>query len=518
MGTVWLGLTVGCAQCHNHKYDPISQKEYYQMFAIWDHVDEATIDAPMPGQQGPYLRALGEYEKKYAAWKEKYKVDDWQREWENRLRDAIDHPGKNLEWDFSMTSMRAMFDDADRVLKTDPAKRSHRDARRLTAFFVASRGPDNEHDKEKTAHLNAARKELDELTAGLPPYTQAQVIVASTDARQTHLRVRGDWKTDGIPVEPGTLAFLPPVKVPGGTPYRLAFARWLVTRQNPLTSRVTVNRLWQELFGRGIVRTSEDFGTQGDKPSHPELLDWLASEFVDRGWSTKQMVRLIMTSATYRQSSRARPEVLQKDPENMLLARQSRIRLPAELIRDAALAASGLLNPAIGGPSVKPPMPKGVAELGYGNSVKWVASEGADRYRRGLYIHYQRTTPYPLLVNFDAPDSNVTCSRRRVSNTPLQALNLMNDPLFFEAAQALAVRTLRESPPDFNDRLTHAFELCVGRGPSASEKMRIEKFYEQKPAAKLIAAVPDGIRLDEASTWTAISRVLLNLDEFITRE
>ncbi|MCX6623557.1 MAG: DUF1553 domain-containing protein [Acidobacteria bacterium] len=281
---------------------------------------------------------------------------------------------------------------------------------------------------------------------------------------------------------------------------------------------MTVNRLWQELFGRGLVRTSEDFGRQGEKPSHPELLDWLASEFVDRGWSLKQMQRLILTSATYRQASKARPEAVQKDPENMLLARQSRIRLPAELIRDSALAASGLLNPLIGGPSVKPPMPKGVAELGYGNSVKWVVSEGPDRYRRGLYIHYQRTTPYPLLVNFDAPDSNVTCSRRRASNTSLQALNLMNDPLFFEAAQALAVRTLKEAPPKFEDRLTRAFQLCVGRAPSAAERQRIEKFRAEQPPGRLISAVPDGIHPEEASTWTAISRVLLNLDEFITRE
>ena len=518
VSTVWLGLTTGCAQCHNHKYDPISQKEHYQLFAIWDHTDERTIDAPMPGEEGPYLAALTSYEKQLAAWKAKYQIDTLQAEWETHLREAIDHPGRNLEWDFSMTSMRAMFDYAERTLKTEPARRSRRDARRLTAYFITAYGPDYGRDKAKSELLKTARKEFDEFTKTLPPYTQAQVLGESDDKRPSHLRVRGDWKTEGIPVEPGALAVLPPVKAPEGTPFRLAFARWLVTRENPLTARVTVNRTWQELFGRGLVRTSEDFGTQGEKPTHPELLDFLATEFVDRGWSFKSLQRLIVTSATYRQASRVRPELAQKDPENILLARQSRVRLPAELIRDSALAASGLLNPAVGGPSVKPPMPKGVAELGYGNSVKWVATEGAERYRRGLYIHYQRTTPYPLLVNFDAPDTNVTCSRRRVSNTPLQALNLMNDPLFFEAAQALAVRTLREAPPKFDDRLNRAFEFAIGRAPSPTERQRIQTFYASAPQATLIGTVPEGIPQQEASTWTAISRVLLNLDEFLTRE
>jgi hypothetical protein len=250
------------------------------------------------------------------------------------------------------------------------------------------------------------------------------------------------------------------------------------------------------MFGIGLVRTSEDFGTQGETASHPELLDWLASDFVDNGWSLKSIIRRIATSATYRQSSHSRKELEQSDPENRLLARQNRVRLPAELIRDSALAASGLLNLAIGGPSVRPPQPAGIAELGYANSIKWRESKGMDRYRRGMYIHYQRTTPYPLLANFDAPDSNTACARRRRSDTPLQALNLMNDPVFYEAAGALADRLQNEAPAD---PLGYGFVLCLGRKPSDSERKRLA-------------------RLASDGQFEAAARVLMNLDEFVTRE
>jgi hypothetical protein len=241
----------------------------------------------------------------------------------------------------------------------------------------------------------------------------------------------------------------------------------------------------------------------------------------------KQMHRLIVTSATYRQSSKTREDVLQRDPDNALLARQSRVRLPAELIRDEALEASGLLNPTIGGPSIKPPQPKGVAELTYGNSSKWTESTGADRYRRGLYIHFQRTAPYPQLINFDAPDSHVTCSRRRVSDTPLQALNLLNDPVFLEAAQALAERTVTEISGSFADRLTYAFERCVARKPKPHESEELLAYYqrqkeilarEPQAAEKLFPVVLEGVDPTEAAAWTGVASVLMNLDEFITRE
>jgi hypothetical protein len=264
-----------------------------------------------------------------------------------------------------------------------------------------------------------------------------------------------------------------------------------------------VNRYWQELFGQGLVSTSDDFGTQGSKPSHPELLDWLANDFRDTGWDVKRMIRQIVLSATYKQSSHARPELDQKDPLNVLLARQSPTRLPAESIRDEALAVSGLLNPAIGGKSVHPPQPAGVSELTYAGSAKWRDDTGVDRYRRGLYIHYQRTAPYPFLVNFDEPDSEMACTRRRSSDTPLQALNLMNDPVFFESAQALAWRLEQETPNDFPSRLNYAYRLCFGRTPDAAERQQLQAYFATQP--------PD-------YAWTGVARILMNTHEFITRE
>jgi hypothetical protein len=248
---------------------------------------------------------------------------------------------------------------------------------------------------------------------------------------------------------------------------------------------------------------------------------------MDHGWDMKYMVRLMATSATYRQASKARPELISKDPENTLLARQSRLRLPAELIRDEALAASGLLNTAVGGKSVRPPQPEGVAELSYNKSGKWPESAGPDRYRRGLYIHFQRTSPYPQLMNFDAPGSDLTCSRRQRSDTPLQALNLLDDVVFFEAAQALAYRLVRESPKDFRDRLGYAYELALARKPAPKEAERLARYFDQQmtAAAKdpketqaLFPTPVEGVKPSEAAAWVGVSRVLLNLDEFITRE
>lgn len=246
-----------------------------------------------------------------------------------------------------------------------------------------------------------------------------------------------------------------------------------------------------------------------------------------RGWSMKSIQKLIVESATYRQSSVSRKELEDRDPYNRLLARQSRLRLEAELIRDAALEASGLLNPKIGGPSVRPPQPASLTSLGYGDFVKWKESEGAERYRRGLYIFFQRAVPYPQLTTFDAPDSNLTCTRRLRSTTPLQALNLLNDPVFFEAAQALAVRVLREAPGGVDSRLDYAFELCLARKPSMSEREKLRAyldkqatiFHEESGAAnQALPAKLEGIDPVTAGTWVALSRALLNLDEFITRE
>lgn len=511
-GTVWLGLTVGCAQCHNHKFDPLSQKEYYQLFAFFDGAMETDIDAPVPGEIGPYLKELPEYEKKRTVLLEEYEVPALEAEWEGFLQGALADPGKSHEWDFALTSMKAMLDHAERILQTPPEKRTARQKRGLTEYFISSPGPSIGRDKTKLDGLKELRKKLRALDDAFPSLSEAQLMAADPLYEGTHIRVRGDWRRKGLEVEPGTPSVLPPLPA-GGPPTRLTLARWLVSPENPLAARVTVNRIWQELFGRGLVFTSDDFGVQGETPSHPELLDWLAAEFRDQGWSMKRIIRRIVTSATYRQSSHARPELLERDPENELLARQSRLRLPAELVRDSALAASGLLDPRIGGPSVRPPQPKGIAELGYANSVKWEESEGRDRYRRGLYIHFQRTTPYPQLMTFDAPDSNVSCTRRARSNTPLQALNLLNDPVFFEAAEALAWRIEREAAGDFDQRLDRAFQLCLAREPSLGERRRLKEYFDRQ------TAILEKEGANGAFTaWAGLARVLLNLDEFITRE
>jgi hypothetical protein len=297
---------------------------------------------------------------------------------------------------------------------------------------------------------------------------------------------------------------------------------------NPLTARVVVNWVWHKYFGRGLVATLEDWGTQGEKPSHPELLDWLATEFIRQKWSLKALQKLIVTSATYRQSSHARPDLQNRDPLNVLLARQHRPRLEAEVLRDVALASSGLLNRTVGGPSVRPPQPAGISELTYAGSARWVESTGPDRYRRGLYTWFQRTSPYPMLMTFDSPDSNLCCVRRERSNTPLQALTLMNDTVFVECAQALGKRIVAEEPGGTGERLRHGFRLCMAREPSAAELAVLGRLFEEllqscrahpDAAAKLVGpAKPVGADPAEAAAWVALARALLNLDEFVTRE
>jgi hypothetical protein len=305
----------------------------------------------------------------------------------------------------------------------------------------------------------------------------------------------------------------------------LTFARWLVSRNNPLTARVIVNRWWQEFFGRGIVLTSENFGLMGERPSHPELLDWLAIELMDRGWSMKQMHKLMVMSAAYRQSSKSRPDMQPRDPYNIMLARQNRLRLPAELIRDSALAVSGLLVPAIGGKSA---VLSNVSKPVYGVPLQMAKPGSIDRYRRGLYVHFQRKSPDVQLMNFDEPSSFTTVCRRERSNTPLQALDLMNDPVFFEAAQALAARIVREAPAaNFEDRINYAFRLCLARRPAARDQERMLAYYIQEKAllqrdpAVARSSFPydfPGVDAVEGAAWVGVSRVLLNLDQFVTRE
>jgi cytochrome c553 len=514
VGTTWLGLTTGCAQCHDHKYDPFSQREFYQLYAFFNEADDVDIDAPMPGEMGPYLKALPAYRRDREKLLAEYKIPELQARWEEKMRAAFANPGKDAEFDFWITSMSAMVDHAMRMLHKAPAARTERERDILADYFIANPGPEYGRDKELQAKFKELRAKLMDQKKSMPFLTQAYTIGAHPENPKTHITIRGDYKALGIEVKPGTPAVLPPMQPAPGEPTRLAFARWLVSRDNPLTPRVTVNRAWQEFFGRGIVRTSEDFGATGEKPSHPELLDYLTADFIDNGWSFKRLHKQILLSATYRQASKYRPDAAEKDADNTLLSRQSRLRLPAELIRDTALQIAGILNPEVGGKSVMPFLPKGVGELAYGGS-KWRETFGKDAYRRGLYIHYQRTTPYPLLVNFDAPDSNVACSRRRPSNTPLQALNLLNDPVFVEASNAFAVRALAESSAT-GDRLARMFTEALGRPPSETERQALAR-YVDKQTDVLRSEGRQGELLTQ-SAWAGVARVLFNLDEFINRE
>ena len=359
-----------------------------------------------------------------------------------------------------------------------------------------------------------------------PPFMDVRVIAQRAAPRDTRVLHRGEFLSPTDPVQPGALATLPPLRArKAGVADRLDFARWLVSRGNPLTARVTVNHIWAQLFGTGIVRTENDFGVRGEPPSHPELLDWLADEFVAKGWSRKQMIRLLVTSATYQQSAAQRPELRDTDPLNRLLARQARIRVEGEVVRDLHLAASGLLSGKIGGPSVFPPMPPEVAALSYANNFKWSESSGEDRYRRGMYTFFKRTAPHPDLTTFDCPDANIACVTRTVSDTPLQALTTLNAQVFADAARALAARVLREVTGDDAPRVERAFRLCLARPPTGAETSRLmsllsqaRAFYTANPAeAKKLIANAKEANAAELAAWTAMTRIVMNTDEFITR-
>jgi mono/diheme cytochrome c family protein len=432
-----------------------------------------------------------------------------------------------------------------RALLSVPAgQRTTEQRQRLTALF---RTAETAHLTTTVAEIQARQKELEK------EIPSTMVLRERETPRETFVHLRGDFLRPGPRVEPGTLAVLNPLSTAAKAPTRLDLARWIVDPQNPLTARVAVNRVWQGYFGTGLVETENDFGTQGTPPSHPELLDWLAVAFMSgdekgarrevkttalsplpaslptsaKPWSLKRLHRLIVTSNTYKQSSHARPELQEIDPNNRLLARQNRIRLDGELIRDISLAASGLLSTKMGGPGVYPPQPAGT-DLFTQVKRAWTVSEGEDRYRRGVYTWQWRSNPYPLFTAFDAPSGNVTCTRRSRSNTPTQALMLANDQSLIELAQGLATRLLREGPASDPERVRYAFRRCLSREPSAIEASRLLAYYRSQLAgfqtaprdAEAIAPKdrPAASSAPEAAAWAALARVLMNVDEFITRE
>ena len=498
LGTVWLGLTIGCARCHNHKYDQISQAEYYQLFAFFNNADESNHGLEPTSDQLE-------------------KFQDELRKHQATLADKQQQLAE-LQAEVPVASGDAS-DDANDVVTDDACSAN-----------------------ERQQELDALAKEIEKLTKSTPKRPTFQVRIIrdrKKDLRTTHILRRGEFKEPLDGVTSGTLATLPPIES-SATPERLRLARWLVRGDNPLVPRVAVNHIWQNLFGAGLIATPNDFGVRGEQPSHPRLLDYLAGRYVQLGWSRKAIIRSIVLSATYRQSSRHRPELAEIDAHNRLLYRQNRFRMEAENLRDITLSVANLLSNRIGGPSVFPPMPAEAAAVSYANNFKWKTSEGEDRYRRGIYTFFKRTAPHPTLTTFDCPDANVTNVKRNRSNTPIGALVLLNNEVYSEAASAFASTILDRSESDRSDRsdrdeddidkgrITFAFQRCVSRQPTTDEVTMMKRllntcreYYQtDDAAAKYAVGARRNAEMDlaEQAAWAATLRVVLNLDEFITRD
>jgi hypothetical protein len=459
-GSVLLGLTVGCCQCHDHKFDPISQKEYYQLFAFFNNQDEPSLRVYREGTNVTELKdqltkAESEIDQYVAVRREN--LDAWEQGLMAEEKKKLPNP-------------------IQAILKKEKEKRNKADLRELFHYSIGKL------DEDFQAQFQTYQK----LNGEFRGETTTLVLQERKEPRKTHLFIKGDFTRPADEVGCGTPSVLHSFVSSSDRPNRLDLAKWIVDRNNPLTSRVIVNRVWQQYFGRGLVETESDFGILGSPPSHPQLLDWLALEF-QKDWSLKRLHRLILQSHTYKQSSDFRSDLVDLDPSNYLLGRQQRLRLDAEIVRDVALSASGLLVRKLGGAPVFPPIPDGVMNLGQVKRA-WKVSSGDDRYRRALYTFIYRATPPPSLSVFDAPEGISTCTRRARSNTPLQALTLLNDSGFNEFATSLAAIIER-------DGIETAFKRCVSRPPTVDELTVLNALDAQSAA-----------------------RVLLNLDETMTRE
>ncbi|HTU89898.1 MAG TPA: DUF1549 and DUF1553 domain-containing protein, partial [Gemmataceae bacterium] len=465
---VWMGLTIGCAKCHSHKFDPITQQEYYRFYAFFNQ----TADNDQPDERPTLAAPTAE-----------------QQEQNRRIDGQIAALKKQLAAP-SLAAVRAL---------------------RRTPIPV-----------ESLALLGAIGK----LEKSRPTVVKVPVMVELPPGkrRQTNLMIKGNFLNRGERVEPAVPAAFHSLPKEAAAD-RLGMARWLFSPDNPLTARVAVNRFWAALFGVGLVETEEDFGTQGEMPSHPELLDWLATEYVRIGWDTKEFLKLLLTSATYRQSAQTTPEKLAKDPRNRLLSRGPRFRLEAEMVRDQALALSGLLSRKMHGPSVYPPQPPGLWQAAFNGQRTWATSKGEDRYRRGLYVFWRRTVPYPSMATFDAT-SRETCTVRRIrTNTPLQAFVTLNDPVYVECAQALARRIVKEGGTTTDERARFGLQLCLCRPPRTEQIQQVMELFQTERehyrkdtkaalalATEPLGPLPAGMDAAELAAWTVVANVLLNLD------
>jgi mono/diheme cytochrome c family protein len=514
---VWMGTTMACAQCHTHKYDPITIGEYYQSYAFFNQSADADKrdDAPLLKIQS--AQAQGHEEKRA---REKAAIEAQfqspKPEWLAGLEAWT--ASKPVLKEKKLRAIQA-------ALQLPKEKRSAAQVQALEQYYVRNISPETKPLREQAGNLDAQQAANKAVTVPV------MVELDAAKRRKTHVQLRGNWQALGDEVNAGVPSAFNPLK-PDMPHNRLGLARWLVSRENPLTARVVVNRMWESLFGVGIVRSSEEFGSQGDLPEHPELLDWLATEFMESGWNVKRTLHLMMTSRAYRQDSASNPALNERDPDNRLLARGPRFRPSGEMLRDQALAVSGMLSSKMFGPPVRPLRPSlGLAAAfgGKGGS-DWETSPGEDRHRRSIYTEVRRSSPYPSFATFDAPNRETCTIRRGRSNTPLQAFVTLNDPVFVETHQALARRILAEGGTSGTSRVQFAFKVCLSREPDAVETATLAEVYKQalvlyRSDAKLAASMatdpigqaPKGLDLSELAAWTTVAGVVMNLDEFQMR-
>ncbi len=506
---VWMGTTMACAQCHTHKYDPITQKEYFQIYHLLNQTADADRkdEAPLQELQSPEVAA---------------ERSRWQREVkELEARFAKPPPAWEEGLEAWVASGPKLKDKKlQEAVVAQPPTAEQRQA--LSQHYVRNVSPASVQDRSRLALLQR------DLTRTAPVTVPVMQELPPDKQRKTQVQRRGNWQDLGEEVGGGVPAALHPL--PTGVPVdRLALARWLISPENPLTARVVANRLWESVFGTGLVATSEEFGSQGELPSHPELLDWLAAELMDSGWDLKHLLRLLVTSRAWRQQSTAPASLLARDPDNRLLARGPRFRPTGEQLRDQALFVSGLLSPKRFGPPVRPLAPNLGLTTAFGRSNDWMVSEGEDRHRRSLYTEVRRNAPYASFSAFDAGNREVCLIRRGRTNTPLQAFVTLNDPVFLEAHQAMA-RRLVSGAATTTDRLGLLFRLCLGREPGVREgqtlaalhadalkRYRADVNAAQRMATEPLGPAPAGVDMAELAAWTVVANVVMNLDEFLMR-
>ncbi|MEZ5388177.1 MAG: DUF1553 domain-containing protein, partial [Prosthecobacter sp.] len=530
IGNAWMGQTTGCAQCHDHKFDPFAQRDFYQLGAFFADIKEGIIGkredgmgvtSPENEQKLARLDAtLSDAKKKLTAVQPM--LDAAQQQWE---QDVIGYGVILPELVKDSKASANSKKEAQQIMAILKAKeRNPKQKQAVEAYFLKVTSL---YKAERVAVVKAEA----ERKAFYDPLPKCIVSISDTNKRTVRILPRGDWMNEtGEVVKAALPGYLPKPKIEGRDLTRLDLAQWLVSKDNPLTARTVMNRLWKQFFGTGLSKVLDDLGAQGEPPVNPALLDWLACEFMDSGWDFQHMVRIIVNSDTYKQVSTSTKELTATDPYNRECARQSAFRLDAELVRDNALAISGLLVPKIGGPSVKPYQPEKYWENLNFPTREWQNDTGEGLYRRGIYTWWQRTFTHPSLVAFDAPSREECVAERNRSNIPQQALVLLNDPTYVEAARSLAARILAECNGDTPARITWAMQQVLQRQPSAEEMKTLSTLFAkqladyQKDSATAeallktgAAPVATGLNKTDLAAWTHVARVLINLHETITR-